>query len=148
MDVFSNSPLKLTPFFAYRSMLCHQAMILRRDYIQKKMYDCSYRVCADREVLLDIIMRSHRKTQYIPTIIARYKGSGFCEAEENQKKIETENMRLRADYFTKCQRVKYQAIILLTFPSLRKNITRNAKLVKVYKKAVGLLYGNKGVRNG
>ena len=148
LAVYSNSPLKLTPFFAYRSMLCHQAMIFRYSYMKEKMYDCSYRVCADREILLDIVMRSHQKTQYIPTIVARYKGSGFCETEENQKKIEIENRRLREDFFSIRQRVKYQAMINLTLPKLRKMIANNPKLVKSYKQAIGLIYRNRGVKDG
>ena len=148
LAVYSNSPLKLTPFFAYRSMLCHQAMIFRYNYMKEKMYDCGYRVCADREILLDIVMRSHQKTQYIPTIVARYKGSGFCETEENQKKIEIENRQLREDFFSIRQRVKYQAIIYLTLPKLRKKIANNPKLVKSYKQAIGLIYRNKGVKDG
>lgn len=147
LDVFSNAPMNLTPLFCYRTMLCHQAMVFERGYMQKKMYDCSYRVCADREVLLDLVMRAQQRTQYIPTIIARYKGVGFCETEENRKISEAETKRLREQYFTKRQRIEFRFKIALTLPRLRKRIAADPKFVKVYKRAVGLLYGNKGAEN-
>ena len=148
MGVFSNSPMKLTPFFCYRSMLCHQAMIFEREYIQKRKYDCSYSVCADREILLNIVMCSQRTTQYIPTIVSRYKGSGFCEAEENKERITAETKRLREEYYTKRQQIAYKIKITMTMPGLRNKIANNPKLVKSYKRVIGLLYGNKGVPNG
>lgn len=148
LGVYSNSPQRLTPFFCYRSMLCHQAMIFKREYIQKKRYDCSYRVCADREMLLNIVVRSQLQTQYIPSVVSRYKGAGFCETEENRERIANETRRLREQYFSKHQLCVFRLMITLTLPCLRKKIVNNPKLVKVYKQAVGLIYGNKGEVNG
>lgn len=147
LDIFSNSPQHLTPFFCYRSMLCHQAMIFKQEYFQNKKYDCSYRVCADKELLLDIVVRSQLQTQYIPTVISRYKGSGFCEAEENKEKIVIETRRLTEQFFSKRQCSVFRIMIALTFPKLRKMIINNPRFVKIYKRTIGLMYGNKGVKN-
>ncbi len=149
MKIYSNSPQKLTPFFCYRSMLCHQAMVFERKAIIGKLYDTSYRVCADRELLLYMVVKEKLPTQYLPLVIARYKGSGFCETEANRERIKKENKRLKAEYFSTAKRMRYSLAYHMTLPAIRKGIVRNKKLSRLYKKAVGKIYRNKcGNNNG
>jgi len=143
LNVYSNSPKQLTPFFCYRSMICHQAMVFDRTYLQRKKYDCDYVVSADREILLYTVMEAQVPTAYIPLVIAKYKGAGFCETEKNQKQIVDENQRLRTKYFTMEQNKLYRFVIALTLPKLRNKIAKNPKLVRGYKRIVGFVYGNK-----
>lgn len=148
INVYSNSPKHLTPFFCYRSMICHQAMIFQRKYIQRNKYDCGYDVSADREMLLDIVVKKKLDTKYIPIIVARYKGDGFCETEKNKQKVKEEDKRLKEVFFTNKQRMLYGIMISLTFPKIRQKIVNNPKLRRTYKVAVGMLYGNRGVNHG
>lgn len=143
LKVYSNSPKKLTTFFCFRSMICHQAMIFERKYIATKKYDNYFKVSADREILLCTVIKEKLKTQYIPIVIARYKGSGFCESEKSRERIKEENIELQKKYFTLMQVIWYRFLIILTFPHLRRAIAKNSKLVRPYKHIVGMIYGNK-----
>ncbi len=143
LKVNSNSPKNLTPFFCYRSMICHQAMIFEREYLQQKKFDCHYKVSADKEILMYTVVKEKLNTEYIPVIVANYKGSGFSESENNRKRIVSEIKQLQKQYFTPVQRFVYRFRIALTLPHIRKKIVRNPKLVRKYKKFVGMLYRNK-----
>ena len=149
MKIYSNSPGKLTHFFCYRSMICHQAMVFERKAIVDKLYDTSYRVCADRELLLYMVVKSKLPTKYLSLVIARYKGSGFCETEENRERIRKENKLLKEKYFSPFKRVIYFIAYHATLPLIRKFIVSNKKTSKAYKKAVSKIYRNKcGNNNG
>lgn len=140
---FSNVPKRLTPFFCHRSMICHQGMVCKREYLVGKKYDCSYKVSADRELLLHAVIKAKLPTKRIQVAVAKYQGSGFCESAPNQKRVQEEDQRLKREYFTKWQNMCYRARIALTLPGLRRRIVKNPKLVKFYKRLVGYLYGNK-----
>lgn len=149
LKIHSNSPKELTPFFCYRSMLCHQAMVFERKAIIDKLYDASYRVSADRELLLYMVVKAKLPTKYLPLVIARYKGSGFCETETNRERIKKENKRLKFEYFPTAKRMRYSLLYHMTLPAVRKGIVRNKKIGKLYKKAVGKIYRNKcGTNDG
>ena len=143
LKVNSNSPKKLTPFFCYRSMICHQAMIFERSYLQKKKYDCRYQISADKEILLYTVVEKKLKTRYIPLIIAKYKGSGFSENENSKYKIQNELITLRYKYFTRNERIYNEFLLKLTLPNLRKRIVNNPKLIRIYKKLIGIIYKNR-----
>ena len=142
LKCFSNVPKKLTKFFCYRSMICHQAMLFERKYLQEKKYDTRYFVSADRELLLHAVCRVNARTTFLPLVIARYKGAGFCEEEGNKKKISEESQWMREAYFTKQQRLMYGFVLALTLPGLRRKITENPKLAKAYERVIRVLYGN------
>ena len=143
MQVYSSSPQKLTPFFCYRSMICHQAMIIKRNILIDKLYDTSYRVCADRELLLYIVVGKKLPTKYLSLVIARYKGSGFCETEENQRLMKTEHSRMIKEYYSNSERFRFFIAYHATMPMIRKGIVRNKKLSKIYKRYVRKIYRNK-----
>lgn len=143
IKVHSNSPKKLTPFFCFRTMLCHQAMVFSKKVFDNKRYNSNYKITADRELLLYVVVGKKYKTNYIPLTIANYKGSGFCEKEENKSCLRKENLNLKKEYFTRQEIFWYSFLIKLTFPRLRSAIINNKKLKRYYKKIVGLIYGNK-----
>ena len=143
LKCYSNSPKRLTKFFCYRSMICHQAMLFERKYLQEKKYNTQYRVSADRELLLHTVCKVNAKTMYLPLIIASYKGSGFCEAEVNRQKILNENKKMQQEFFAKSEQTWYGFLHAATLPGVRKRLAAGPKTVKVYKKLIGLLYGNK-----
>jgi glycosyltransferase involved in cell wall biosynthesis len=143
LNVYSNAPKKLTPFFCFRTMLCHQAMIFSKKVFENKRYNCAYKISADKELLLYVVVGKKYKTNYIPLTIANYKGSGFCEKEENQSLMKNESLNLKKEYFTRNQIFWYSFLIKLTFPRLRSLILSNKKIIRHYKKIVGLIYGNK-----
>lgn len=143
LKCFSNSPKRITPFFCYRTMICHQGMVVAREYLMGKKYDCSYKVSADRELLLHSVIKAKLTVKRIPVVVAEYQGAGFCESKANQKRIQEEDQRLKRVYFSKWQNMHYRARIMLTLPGLRRKIVKNPKLARLYKRLIGFLYGNK-----
>lgn len=143
LKVHSNSPRRLTPFFCYRSMICHQGMVFQRACLQARKYDCAYRVCADRELLMYAVVEKKWKTKRLPIVIARYKGCGFSEEATNKARIRAETLSLRKRYYTRSQRFCNELLLKMTFPALRRKIVKNPGLVRTYKRLVGMMYGSK-----
>lgn len=61
LDVVDPAPKKLTKYFCYRSMICHQATIYKASMLKKRGYDVSYTVSADRERMLYAVIGVKRK---------------------------------------------------------------------------------------
>ena len=57
LDVVDPAPKKLTKYFCYRSMICHQATIYKTSMLKKRGYDVSYTVSADRERMLYAVIK-------------------------------------------------------------------------------------------
>lgn len=142
IKVYDNAPKSLTPFFCFRTMLCHQAMIFHKSIFSDKRYDCDFKIMADKELLLHVVVEKNYKTMYLPILIAKYKAGGFCE-QQGKSYIKYENTKLQEKYFTKNQTIRYKFLINLTFPRVRKIITNNPKLIKSYRRIIGVIYGNK-----
>lgn len=64
LDVVDPAPKKLTKYFCYRSMICHQATIYKTSMLKKRGYDVSYTVSADRERMLYAVIKEKARCVY------------------------------------------------------------------------------------
>ena len=142
LDVVDPAPKKLTKYFCYRSMICHQATIYKDSMLKKRGYDISYTVGADRERMLHAVIEEKAKCVYIPIIVVAFQGGGFCTTEKAKKMLVNEKTRLIKVYFSEAERLKYGIRYKLTFPSIRKKISNNESAARAYRKFISKIYGN------
>lgn len=138
---FGNCPPYIDKYFCYRSMICHQSMVYRRDVIQNRKYDTEYKVAADKEWLIYALVKKEIKPRFVPIVIAEYKGQGFSETIKGQELNAAENKRLIDCYYTKNERFIYKIKYLLTLPHIRKLLIKNKRIHALYNKIVGFIYG-------
>ena len=80
LEEYVQSPTKLTKFFLFRTMLCHQVCMVKRDFYHFFGYfDTSLRVDADYDFLLRLIIIEKVKYKHIQKlgIISTSKGFHF-----------------------------------------------------------------------
>ena len=142
LDVVDPAPKKLTKYFCYRSMICHQATIYKASMLKKRGYDVSYTVSADRERMLYAVIKEKVRCTYLPVVVVAFQGGGFCTTDKAKKLLASEKERLTKMYFSVAERVKYGIQHKLTFPTLRKKVLNNKSIVRAYRRFISKIYGN------
>ncbi len=142
LDVVDPAPKKLTKYFCYRSMICHQATIYKSSMLKKRGYDVSYTVGADRERMLYAVIKEKAGCIYLPIVVVDFQGGGFCTTDKAKKLLTSEKERLTKEYFSAAERLKYGIRHMLTFPTLRKVILNNKFAARAYRKFISKIYGN------
>lgn len=143
------SPHQLRESFLFRTMLCHQACFVRKDYFELcGGFDTSLKVVADFDFLLRIVLRAHATTYHIPIVGVISKEGGYSSRPEIFKLALREVEMLRRRYFVKHKRLLYGACYALTIPRFRNAVVRNPSLAflrSFYRRAVNainsLVYG-------
>lgn len=136
-------PPKLTEYFCYRSMICHQATVYSASMLKQRGYDISYKVSADRERMLFAVLNEKKICIYIPVVIANFKSEGFCTTEKAKHLLKEEDARLKENYFSVRKQRIYSLKHKISMPGLRKKITANPTLYRFYKRLIGNLYGTR-----
>lgn len=139
--MFDKCPPMIDKYFCFRSMICHQATIYKASLIKKRMYDVTYKISADREWLMYAVIKENVHPVYIPVNVALFQGGGLSCSRKGIERLKEENRKLLKQYFTLEERVKYNIRYMMTLPHIRKLITKNAVLARVYNKLVGIIYG-------
>ena len=142
LDVVDPAPKKLTKYFCYRSMICHQATIYKTNMLKKRGYDVSYTVSADRERMLYAVIKEKARCVYLPVVVVAFQGGGFCTTDKAKRLLANEKERLTKTYFSAAERLKYGIQHKLTFPALRKKVLNNESAVRIYRKFISKIYGN------
>lgn len=133
-------PPVLTDYFCYRSMVCHQSTVYSSAMLKERGYNTSYRVSADRERMVYAVVEEKLKCTYIPVTISTFQSGGFCTTENAKVLIRDEDKKIKQQYFTKKERIKYGFMYGITLPTLRKQFVNIPYLYKIYKKVVWLVY--------
>lgn len=142
LDVVDPAPSKLTKYFCYRSMICHQATFYSRAMLKNRGYDISYHVSADRERMLHAIIREKVSSEYLSTIIVSFQGGGFCTTDKAKKLLIDEQKRMKKAYFSKPERVRYVIAHEITLPHIREKVLKNPKIKKTYRTLIAKIYRN------
>ena len=142
LDVVDPAPKKMTKYFCYRSMICHQATIYKTNMLKKRGYDVSYTVSADRERMLYAVIKEKARCVYLPVVVVAFQGGGFCTTDKAKRLLANEKERLTKTYFSAAERLKYGIQHKLTFPALRKKVLNNESAVRIYRKFISKIYGN------
>lgn len=142
LDVVDPAPKKLTKYFCYRSMICHQATIYKASMLKKRGYDVSYTVSADRERMLYAVIKEKVRCIYLPVVVVAFQGGGFCTTDKAKYMLEEEKKSLTKQYFSFLEQLKYGFRHKITLPAIRKRILQNKAVVRSYRKIISRIYGN------
>lgn len=137
------SPQVVTKFYLYRTVLCHQACFFKRELFEKYgKFDLTFKVFADYELLVRMVVGNNVKPVYSNIVISFYKGGGYSERIGFDIVKRFENNRIRSKYFTKFERLIYFIQLQLSLPRLRMIICRNKYLNAYYIKLINWYYKN------
>lgn len=132
---YVQSPPKLTSFYLFRTMLCHQVCMIKREFYDSLgRFDTILRVDADYDFLLRLLIIKNASYKHIKKlgIISTSKGFSFQNSELAQKEVRV----IRKKYFPN-KYLAYSFLLTLTFPSLRtKIVNKNNLISKVYQRFV------------
>lgn len=119
-------PSRLSPFFLYRSVLCHQACLLRTHVLREfGGFDTTLRIAADQDVIVRAIVRERLPHRHVPHPAVYYAGGGFSAAAGNRALLDAEWREVRRRYFDAATRRRYAFAWSLTLPAFRTAIMRS-----------------------
>ena len=122
-------------------MICHQATVYKAKLLKKRSYNTKYKISADREWLMYAVVRENRHPQFVPVNIALFQGGGLSCSEKGKMRLKQENRDLVEKYYTPLEQILYNARYIVTLPHVRKLLTRNATIARLYNKVVTIIYG-------
>jgi len=132
------SPPRLSSFFLYRTMLCHQVCLVRRDYFALiGAFDTSLRVDADYDFLVRLIHVHKARYAFFnyTGIITTPFGFNFHQQETARKEV----ARIRRSYFG-WRRFPYGLMVALTLPRLRYRLsTRTDGVARAYQRFANII---------
>lgn len=138
LRMYVQSPLKLTDFFLFRTMLCHQVCMIKREFYESLGYfDTTFRVDADYDFLLRLLIVEKAKYLHIPKlgIISTSKGFSFQNKDIAKKEVEI----IRKKYFKERYPI-YKAQLAFTLPSLRGKFANHTGMIsKLYQRLVNVI---------
>lgn len=99
-NYYVRQPKKITKFFLFRTSVCHQTWFLKRSiYEEINGFNINYKLSADYDVLLKIILKEKVSYLHIPLFVAKFKGGGVSSI--NSKAGKKENKIIHNEYFGK-----------------------------------------------
>ena len=128
----SDYPREITRMTCYRTMICHQATVYEAKLLKERGYDLSYRILADREMLMYLVCEKKVRPVYVDAIIADYEGGGESSKKEHVQRCAADTKRMLDRYYPRGEQLRYRAMMALTFPKLRKALANNPKFGKLY----------------
>lgn len=120
LDVVTRYPASLTPWYLFRRPVCHQTLFVKRSILLDiGGFDTSFRILADYDVLMKLVLE--RKVSYVhcPIVAVSYKDNGISSASRNRLRKLDELRRLRKAHFTGRQRLLYSLLWRSTLPGVR-----------------------------
>lgn len=132
-EVIITYPKVLTNWYMYRNSVCHQAWFLnRRCYEICDGFNLDYKVLADHNILLDLILRYKISHQLIKEPVVSIMPMGFS-AVNNATKV-SERKYLMRHYFHNKRGNLMAIIYAMTFPGTRIWMSKNALTKRIYSK--------------
>lgn len=135
---YVQSPHKLTKLFLFRTMLCHQVCMIKREFYERIGYfNKSFKVDADYDFLLRLLIVNKVSYKYVQKlgVISTSKGFSF----QNKKLAKKEVLLIRKSYYPRTY-FYYAFLLSLTLPSFREKVARKANfLSKFYQRLVNTI---------
>lgn len=85
-------PERLSRFWLYRKMICHQAWFVRRELYTAVPYDPDYAILADYSYLLDMLLRRRVRYAHIPEVVAIFDAGGLSTRRSEQQRLERQRV--------------------------------------------------------
>ncbi len=126
------SPEKLTSSYLMRTMICHQVCYFKKSCFDNfGGFDLRYKVAADYEFLIRIILENKQDSLYYPYPTINYRGGGYSIQNMNQSLEEVK--MIRRQYFLPIRLFFFYTWYLLTFPKQRQYVIEKYNLDFYYK---------------
>ena len=140
LQVVVKSPRRLSSFFIYRTMLCHQAWFAAHEEIDKLgRFDTALRVVADYDLLLRLVLDAGVSSQYVEKTIASYLDGGFSTQPHNRQSALEERKLLLRRHFRPLDRLLYGCLWAATLPQLRIRLMRSKHLAPVQRQYIRMV---------
>lgn len=136
--VYYKQAAKVTPFYLYRTPLCHQSEFFHRSLFDDQGYDLTYRIMADHDFALRAFFRGVPFV-YVEYPICDYQGGGFSDAPSRIKQKYEENDALHRKYYTRKQQLEYGLMVALSMRKLRIAMTSDKSPRWIRKAYSGML---------
>lgn len=139
---YISSPSKLTKFFLFRTMLCHQVCMINSTYYKKSgSFNTNIIVLSDYDFLLRLVLKEDVTYYHIKKLGIIYSSGGF--SYQNRIIAKKELLNLRKKYF-KDKYLLFSFIYTLTFPIIRNKIASGSGfMAKSYHNFVNFIYSKK-----
>lgn len=99
---YRKSPERISKLKMLKDTLWHPVSFIRRKLFYKfGMYDERFKIVADYEFFLRVIIKKKVKTQYIPIAVSVFDMTGMSSIPENKKRLEKERRDVQDIYFNK-----------------------------------------------
>lgn len=117
--VYRKQPSKITPFYLYRTPLCHQSMFFSKSVFEKYgLYDLSYKILADYNCTLNAF-RKKVPFFYINLPVCTYLGGGISESKQGVEIKTQEYKEIQKIYYSRWERIMYETLVILSLKKLR-----------------------------
>lgn len=137
----AKQPGKLTPFYLYRTPLCHQTVFFGSGIFKNvAVYDTQYKILADYDLTLKSYF-ADANFVYCPCIVSDYLGGGVSESEKGRVIKQEEYTVIRNIYFSKQQQKAFNLKLALSLKGFRQKLTgsKSPMVRKLYRKLVNLV---------
>ena len=134
---YVQSPPKLSKFFLFRTMLCHQVCMIKQEFYDSiGAFDTTFKVDADYDFLLRLLIIKKARYKHIQMLGIIYTSNGF--SAQNRVLAKEEVKIIRKKYFQN-EYLIYNLLLILTLPSFRNKIANSSGLApKFYQKLVNV----------
>jgi glycosyltransferase involved in cell wall biosynthesis len=108
-------PDKLSKFFLFSNMICHQCWFVHREqYLKNRLYETNFKIGSDYRYFLHMIFEDNANYIHIPKVLIQYKGDGV--SQNPQLIAESQGWRdaARRKYYSNHLFVYYSCIVLAT----------------------------------
>lgn len=136
--IFYKSPTTVTPFYLYRTPICHQSEFIHRSLFEEQAYDLQYKILSDHDFALRCFF-SGVPFVYLPYPVCDYLGGGFSEAPNRIKQKYEESDALHRKYYSKKDRFVSDLKIALSMRKLRIALTSDKSPRWIRKAYSGML---------
>ena len=140
--VWAKQPHKLTPFYLYRTPLCHQTVFFGSGIFKNiAMYDTQYKILADYDLTLKSYF-AQANFVYCPCVVSDYLGGGVSESPKGRRVKREEYKRIRDVYFSPRQQAAFERRIKLSLKGFRQKLVSQSSpaiVRKLYRSLVNLV---------
>lgn len=140
--IYHKQPTVLTPFYLYRTPLCHQSIFFKRpDLVDFGAYDTGYRILGDYDAEMKFML-SGKKIIHLDFAVCKYLGGGVSESTAGIEKKRVEREKIIARYYSSVDRKKYAVKLALSLPKFRQWLVSDQSpkwITKIYQRMVNLV---------
>ena len=138
----TKQPSKISPFYLYRTPLCHQSMFYGKNVFELNgKYNTEYTIVADYDSTLKAFFSGTRFV-YCDVTVCKYLPGGISESEKGRALKKKEYKNICNTYFSKKQQRSFEFKLKLSLRNFRQKLASDKSPVflrKIYRNLVNLV---------